>query len=269
MNNKNLAIVLILIMAISTLSLMMIRPTSAQSIPKPSAPEFTLKYVDNSYDVAPKTTSSTDPYTGKVISTTIPGYHVQNKSVEIIIKNQPFTSYLNENGSRVYLFYDIESKGHFENWTLFSSDASYWLKQKLSESYPPGFIPISDSQYTVITYALGNISDGGRVDFRAQAIIGYSTRINTTFSGIPIGLEPGESYHYYTFTGQISDWSPTQTITIGETSASTSPNPTLTSTNTVSVTPTVPEFPIWVVLPFFVSVFLIPVYIKYRRVSHG
>ena len=205
---KGFALFIILIIAIS--SLIIVESASAQTIPKPSVPEFTLKYVDNSYDVAPKTTSSTDPYTGKVTSTTIPGYHVQNRSVEIIIKNQQFTSYLNENGSRVYLFYDIESKGHFENWNPFSSDASYWMKQKLYESYPPGFIVVSDSQYTVITHKLENISDGGQVDFRMQAIIGYSTRINTTFSGMPIGLEPGEIYHYYTFTGQISDMSNTQ-----------------------------------------------------------
>jgi len=249
---------------------MIVKPAIAQSIPTPSVPEFTLKYVDNSYDVAPKTTSSTDPYTGKVTSTTIPGYHVQNRSVEITIKNQQFTSYLNENGSRVYLFYDIESKGHFENWTLFSSDASYWLKQKLSESYPPGFIPISDSQHTLITYALGNISDGGRVDFRVQAIIGYSTRINTTFSGIPIGLEPGETYHYYTFTGQISDWSNTQTITIpeGSVSISSSPNPTSTPTQNPTPTPSVPEFPILVILLFFVSVLLVAVCLKHRRINH-
>jgi hypothetical protein len=236
---KSFSMLLVIILAVS--SLIMIESASAQSIPKPSVPEFTLKYVDSSFDVPPKTTFSTDPYTGKVTSTTIPGYNVQNKSVEIIIKNQPFTSYLNQNGKLVYLFYDIESKGHFENWNPFFSDASYWLKQNLSESYPPGFIAVSDSQYTVITHKLENISDGGQVDFRVQAIIGYSTRINTTFSGMPIGLEPGESYHYYTFTGQISDWSNTQTITIPTGSVTTStPNPTLSSNPTAapSSTPT-------------------------------
>jgi len=187
------------------------------------------------------------PYTGKVTSTAIPGYHVQNKSVQIIIKNQPFTSYLNENGSRVWLFYYVAVKGHFENWGTI--DANYWLKQKLSESYPPGFIDISDSQYTVKTHTLGNVSDGGQVDFRAQAIIGYSTRINTTFSGPPIGLEPGESYHYHTFTGEVSDWSNTQTISIPDGAISiSSPNPiaptsspTPTTTQTPTVSPIAPD----------------------------
>ena len=132
---KGFSLLLVVILAVS--SLMMVESASAQSIPKPSVPEFTLKYVDNSYDVPPMTTSSTDPYTGKVTFTTIPGYHVENKSVEITIKNQPFTSYLNENGSRVWLFYYVAVKGHFENWS-YHLDANYWLKQKLSESYPPG-----------------------------------------------------------------------------------------------------------------------------------
>ena len=66
----------------------------------------------------------------------------------------------------------------------------------------------------------------------------------------------------YLFNGQSSDWSPSQTLVFGETSAS--PNPTLLA----APTSTVPEFPIWIILPFFASVLLIPVYIKYRRTSH-
>ena len=65
------------------------------SIPKPSVPEFTLKYVDNSYDVPPKTTTSTDPYTNEITTTTIPGYHVENRTVEAVIKNNVGASYYN------------------------------------------------------------------------------------------------------------------------------------------------------------------------------
>ena len=232
------AFALTVILAIS--SLLIVESANAQTIPKPSVPDFTLKYVDNSYDVPP--TFEIDPYTGKNVMTQA-GYNVQNKSVELTIKNQPFTSYRNENGSRVWLFYYVATKGHFENWSTI--DANYWLKQKLSESYPPGFIDISDSQYTVITRKLGNISDGGQVDFRVQAIIGYSTRINTTFSGPPIGLEPGESYHYHTFTGQISDWSYTQAISIPDGAISiSSPNPTSPTTSTPTTTPTPTSSPI-------------------------
>jgi hypothetical protein len=233
------------------------------SIPKPSVPEFTLKYVDDSYDVPP--TYGVDPYTGKTVLTQA-GYHIQNASVELIIKNQPYHSYRNENGSLVWLFYYIAVKGHFENWTTINW-TSYWMNQKSSESHPDGFTPSSDSEYTVITYGLvgdngtdtaykyrsstaynspfyygyydytlGNVSVGDQVDFRVQAIIGYSTRINETLSVPPIGLEPGDVPHYYIFTGQSSDWSNTQTVTIGDNTtiadSGSSPSPSAEASNT-------------------------------------
>lgn len=262
--SKRSALVLILVLALS--SLIMVESASAQSIPKPSIPEFTLKYVDSSYDVPP--TYGIDPYTGKTVLTQA-GYHIQNNSVELIIKNQPYQSYRNENGSLVWLYYVVAVKGHFEKWT-YENWASQTIYSKTYDSYPNGYIPSSDSEYTVVTYGLGgdngtdtayeyrsptyntpfyygyydytlgNISVGGQVDFRVQAIIGYSTRINETFSGPPIGLDPGESYHYYIFTGQTSDSSNSQTVTISDTSNSSSPNPTSPpeSTVTPTVTPT-------------------------------
>jgi hypothetical protein len=69
---KHLALALILLLATS--SMLWVESVSAQSIPKPSVPEFSLKYVDHSYDVP--TTYGTDPYTGKTIITQ-EGYHVQ------------------------------------------------------------------------------------------------------------------------------------------------------------------------------------------------
>ncbi|MCL1977393.1 MAG: hypothetical protein FWG55_04720, partial [Candidatus Bathyarchaeota archaeon] len=38
---------------------------SAQAGYKPSAPQFTVKLIDNSYDVPPSTTTTVDQYTGK------------------------------------------------------------------------------------------------------------------------------------------------------------------------------------------------------------
>jgi hypothetical protein len=249
---KNKPATLLLILIIAASSILLIRP--ACSISKPSVPEFTVKYVDNSYNEPP--IYGVDAYTGKTVLTQA-GYHVQNKSVELIIKNQPYDSYRNENGSRVWLFYAVAEKGHFEQWTDNEWDGQT-INLKTYESYPIGYVSSSDSEYTVIAYGLAgdngtdtaykyrssthyntppyygyydrtleNVSDGDQVDFRVHAIIGYSTRINETFSGPPIGLEPGESYHYYIFTGQSSDWSSTQTITIGENTQST-PAPTAT-----------------------------------------
>ena len=91
--------------------------------------------------------------------------------------------------------------------------------------------------YGYYDYTLGNVSVGDEIDFRVQAIIGYSTRINTTFSGPPIGLEPGESYHYHTFTGEVSDWSNTQTITIGASAPTATPNAFTSPTQNPTSTP--------------------------------
>ena len=69
--------------------------TAQASTDVDGVPEFTLRYVDNSYDVPPKTTTSTDPYTNEITTTTIPGYHVENRTVEAVIKNNVGASYYN------------------------------------------------------------------------------------------------------------------------------------------------------------------------------
>lgn len=81
--SKSFALILILIVVIASLSLIMIKPASAQTVPKPSVPEFTAKYVDRSYTVPASTTI--DPYTGQNV--TNPSYYVENRTLEIAIKN--------------------------------------------------------------------------------------------------------------------------------------------------------------------------------------
>ena len=71
--------------------------TNINEIPKPSIPEFTLKLVANPYDVPPTNSTKIDPYTGEETVTIIPGYHVENKLIEITIRNQPFTDYTLDN----------------------------------------------------------------------------------------------------------------------------------------------------------------------------
>ncbi len=61
---KRLAIVLVLIVAISCLSLLMVKPTSAQAIPKLSVPEFTINLITSSLENNPA-----------------------NKTIELTIKN--------------------------------------------------------------------------------------------------------------------------------------------------------------------------------------
>ena len=147
--------------------------------PKPSVPQFTVKIVDNSYDVPPSTT--TDPYTG--VTTTKPGYHVDQRDIEVTIKKQPFTIYTEE-GYIFRLHYRVEVKGHFGNdWTTF-----YDYNAQLNSD-------------TVVTRSANDYDEGTQLDFRVQAIIkGYME--NGPFATIAPDIN------------SESSWSKTQTITI-------------------------------------------------------
>jgi hypothetical protein len=141
--SKGFALFFILIMAVSSLSLMIVKPVSAQSIPKPFVPEFTVKLVDNSYDVP--ASQSFDPYTGQQIINQ--GYHVENKCIEVKIGNQQFEPFNNEYNQTINLFYNIRIKGYFEeNWTELYR-ATYGLP-----------LQSTDSDYTVFSYTW--VADG-------------------------------------------------------------------------------------------------------------
>ena len=77
-------IVAMLTVTLAASCLMLILPVGATSTP--STPEFTVKYVDLSYYVPP--TYGKDQYTGKTVMTQ-EGEHIDNRTVEFTIKNQP------------------------------------------------------------------------------------------------------------------------------------------------------------------------------------
>ena len=176
----------LLVIAVLTLSsLVILEPAFAQSQTL-SVPEFTAKYIDKSYDVP--TSTSIDPYTGETV--TNPSYHVENKVIELNIKNQ----------KSVGCYYGINFKGHFEEtWRSIFSD----------ENSPRA----SASEYTTVTLICSKdqsvSSDeiyappGGKVDFRVKAFLGVYTRDFS--SPLPfMGFEVTEE----------SGWSITQTIAI-------------------------------------------------------
>jgi len=170
----------------------MVESAFAQSIAKPSVPEFTLKFVAHPYDVPP--TYGIDPYTGKNVTIT-EGYHVLNKTIEVTIKNQPSNPYS--------LYYNVSMKGHYENdWTYIpNGDKCY---------------PASNSDYTVISISeyysrpagVEKVTDPIQIDFRVEALIGYYTRIYGEYIFLI-----GQTYHDV-FTGETSSWSNTQTLTL-------------------------------------------------------
>jgi hypothetical protein len=196
------------------------------SIPKPSVPEFTVKLASYPYDVPPTTTTTVDPYTGKETITTQPGYRVENKSIELTIKNQPFTPYTDAEGHIVNLYYNVHVKGHFEDcWReLYSIDE---LMREEVGAHKQGPAQ-SSSEYTVISCS-ADYPDDGQVDFQVQALAGYYTEWWPALGG-PVKWK---------FTGQLSNWSNTQTIRMSDGVVSTSPNPTESPTATPSQEPAV------------------------------
>jgi hypothetical protein len=111
--NKTIALILIGVIAISCLSLLSVKPANAQTSVTPSVPEFTVKFIDRSYKAAPS--SSINPYTGQQVTTE--GHYVENRTIELTIKNQPFTSYI-QSGENISFYYNVREKGPYEeNWT--------------------------------------------------------------------------------------------------------------------------------------------------------
>jgi hypothetical protein len=216
---------LLLIAIFTASSLIMVESAFAQSIPKPSVPEFTLKFVDSSYNV-----TETDPYTGaKVVQPIV------NRTIEVIIKNQPFTPYTDADGNRIWLFYSIRFKGYSEDWGFYNESSFDGFQN---------YLLMSDSEYTVRSYSIqeistadlsvtpyviGEIPPGGQVDFQVQAIVGYTTRVY----GTPV--PPWTESYRDVFTGETSGWSSTQTITIPA---------------------EIPEFPSGIILPLLVIVLI-------------
>ena len=285
--SKSFALILILIIAISSPSLLMVKPANAQSITTPSVPQFTVKFVNDSYSV-----TTTNSYTG--VNET---QQISNNSIEVIIKNQPF-DYSN-NGLTYQIYFNVQTKPHYtnnDNWTevyplenLTSSQANGNGVFSYAEYISPDSPIQSSSSYTVITFPvvptdlygasgydiqryysgpegeeghnfsfLSAIPFGGQVDFQVEALVGH----NSTMWVIQHPLYPtigGYSAPAVAY-DSTSDWSNTQTVTIGQTSTSSSP----------STTPTVPEFPTFVILTLFAVIILLSiVFIRKRIPKNG
>jgi hypothetical protein len=214
----------LMLIIIAVASLIAVNPASAQSIPKPSVPEFSVKLVAHPYDVPPKTTTTIDQYTGKETTTTQPGYRVENKSIEVMIKNHRFTPYTNANGYELNLYYSVHVKGHFgEDW----------------KDFCPTILAQLSSEYTVVSGS-ADYPDGSQLDFQVEAIIGHMYDVLAGRPILPL---------YELWPDATSGWSNTQTLTIEEGAFTTTitsnppsviptPAPTVMSTPTATAAPT-------------------------------
>jgi hypothetical protein len=271
--NKRLfvALVLIFTMAVLPLSETHVKPANAQYLddsPRPvgsaEVPEFTVKFIDNSYDAS--TTYSIDPYTGENI--THSGHHVKVGTIEVAIKNP--------SGNFSGLFYNIRYKGHFEgnNWKV---SYEYQTGYPYYSSGVSGLVA-THSEYTIKTYSANGYSDNAQIDFQVQALWYYE--FDKFVYDSPFFAEVGR-YEKEDTLGQQSDWSDSQTAIVtwtnsSATPTSTSPSQTISSTispspiltpslssnastePTTALTeqpepsPSIPELSMWVILPIAV-----------------
>jgi len=174
--SKCLALILILTMALSCASLLMVKPANAQTIPKPSVPEFTIQT---------QTQNNTT-------------------TITLTIRNQPFDA---ANQYPNGFFYNVAVSVDAKNWNelYHVEDASDWYPQQSNSSttvltYVAGetrYYPMNASQ------RVGIIPKSGEVAFKVQAMIGHRDR-----GAFQNGFMP------YVLVGEESDWSTAQTITI-------------------------------------------------------
>jgi len=209
-----------LLIFVLTVPSTLIANLAGASVSTPSVPQFTLQYVDHSYNIPP--TYGTDQYTGKTIITS-PAMHVDNRTIDVTIKYQSFTPYKDANNNTIQLYYDVRSKGHFADFTSDTDYGSHSLRG----------IQASTSGDTVISFGIEywNIPLGGQIDFEAQAFIGY-TYYNS-----------GGCYTGYQVTVGQSGWSNPQTISfIGDGAVTTAEPSTPAPTTSPVPTPTASPF---------------------------
>jgi hypothetical protein len=230
--NRKYSLLIVAILVI--LSLVTAQFVFVQSTPNPSVPEFSLKYVNHPFSV-----TVTDPYTGETTT-----HNNDNKTIEVIIKNQPFSSSVN--GVNHALFYNIRIKGHFEdNWeTLY-----YYQNYTDAMEFKPRLFPSNTtSQYTTCILMANDYPDNAQIDVQVSAVTMYDGYMKISYSR-PF-MEPEYGIGWGHILDKTTDWSNTQTITI---TANDSPTDTLTpSTNssdptgTTNATDTPTEVPLTV-----------------------
>ncbi|MGD6852497.1 MAG: hypothetical protein ACQCN6_10610 [Candidatus Bathyarchaeia archaeon] len=80
--HKEITLLLSFCLILTLSSLIITETTGATTIPKPSVPQFTVKFIDTSYGTSP--TPTINPYTGKTV---IPkSVHVEARAIEVRIK---------------------------------------------------------------------------------------------------------------------------------------------------------------------------------------
>ena len=247
---KTFVLLLTLIIAMSCLPLLTVKPANAQSMTKPSIPNFSLLFVNSSYS------QGSDFF--------------QNEAIVISISNRPFTSYYVDNKS-VDLYYKIWWNTSSTTSLFWWDNNTVWLASNCRRDPENGTVlnpnakttdirlDFATNNYSVplgLTPPLPHIPVSGQVDFQIQALIGY-------YSG---AVWYGNSWFGWNSSDLgSSDWSRIQTITIP--ASSSSPNQTTSPSSSTATSPTVPEIPTVLLLPLLLSMFSIAVILRHRKMQ--
>jgi hypothetical protein len=263
--SKGFSLLLVVVLAAS--SLMIFESVSAQSIPKPSVPEFTVQLINASYSVV-------DPYTGV-------SHLEDNSTIQVKIKNQPFT--YSNNGISYRLYYNVRTRPHFEgNWTerypvidrpnspFNTATNSFSSSKYLTDEFHPSLPAELNSDYTIVFYVLNGenayyqfegLPSNAQVDFEVEAIVGHDSQ--AWYVQHPLYPNYGGFYESAVAYDTDSGWSNAKTITIGTSTPSATPNTSPSQNSSASPNPTptptpaVPEFSILIIVPLLLAISLI------------
>ncbi len=187
---KCLTLCLVAILAVS--SLVLIISTSAETIPKPSSPEFTIKFPND-------------------------------QTIQIVIENQAFTSSSSVNA----IIYYYRVKDHNSQQWLINKDYKLQSDSKTTTitipSVPGPFFP--SIVYSTI------LNNSTLLDFQVQAQAGYYAVSNVSGAPAMISPAPQQWHTEITFNDSaISDWSSSLTVDLNEMAVvtpSATPNPSV------------------------------------------
>jgi hypothetical protein len=269
--NRTFALILIGVIAISSLGLLAIQSVNAQSPIVLPIPKFTAYFVGQSYNVP--ATISVDPYTGENI--TVPSHFVTKGYIYLVVTNDERYNFIPLNNPKIQFDskYNFRLKGHFEadNWTD-AGEASVG-----GTSYGNNGTFVMDS-HAITYYSADNYPTNAQIDFQIKVSVANNTWVpnNPNY--------PNTDYHQISSLYATSDWSSTQTVTITNSTASPpqgyggpegywGPPPvlsTVTSSPTISATPTatIPELSWLMIVPLLLSVFAVAVIVRHRKVKH-
>jgi hypothetical protein len=191
--------VLVIVLAVS--NLLAILPVSlAQTKPaKPAIPTFTVQAIDNSHFIPPSATNTIDPYSGKEKTITKSAKFVDNTTILVKIKNQPFTEYPDDY-TKVTLWYKCWYKGHYSNDGWQEVSGGSW-ENRFGQS--------RDSEYTTISFEIKRQYNSGetvKFDVQVKAMLYVSTVVSTH----DMWGRMNPTYEHEWVEGK---WSSTQTVT--------------------------------------------------------